>query len=72
VIQEMKERLEKGEMDAHLDEDETPWYVPGQPVNGMEPEPEEPGREGEQEKPEEKDPEAGKWGRTRREGPPRL
>ena len=72
VIQEMKERLDKGEMNAHLD-DETPWYVPGQPVNGMEPEPEEAGGEEEQEKPDrEKDPEAGKWGRTRREGPPRL
>ncbi len=71
VIQKMKEQIEKGEMSVHSD-GEAPWYTPGQPLNSTGPNGGDKAgnEEGEEEKSGNGDPDAGKWGRSRRESPP--
>jgi len=71
VIQEMKERMDKGEMSVGSEE-EPPWYTPGKSLNGNGPD----GNtkadhdESDEEKSGTDDPDAGKWGRAIRDTPP--
>ncbi len=70
LIKDMKKKIENGEMTVPTD-DEIPWFVPGQSVKENGPSGDE-SVDGDAEKSAGgDDPDAGKWGRTRRERPPK-
>ncbi|MFC1499721.1 polynucleotide adenylyltransferase PcnB [Candidatus Zixiibacteriota bacterium] len=71
LIREMKKKIENGEMSTSSD-DETPWFVPGQSVKENGPSSDEESARDEEKDTGEDDPDAGKWGRSRRERPPKL
>ncbi len=70
LIRDMKKKIENGEMTVPTD-DEIPWFVPGQSVKENGPSGDE-SVDGDAEKSAGgDDPDAGKWGRTKRERPPK-
>ena len=71
LIREMKKRMENGEMTA-LPDDRTPWFVPGQSLKKNGPNVDEGAEKDDEKDAGGNDPDAGKWGRMRRESPPKL
>ncbi len=71
LIREMKKRMENGEMTA-LPDDRTPWFVPGQSLKKNGPNGDEGAEKDDERDTGGNDQDTEKWGRTRRESPPKL